>query len=169
MKQGVERPTTAWDRRQHAGLEEDLRSLPQRGKPVSLRLRNFRPAADSYLAAAQGPLVYMLRLHDIEAQTETHEERLAEAWHALAAECAGDADRFARDWRASADGWSFAEINDLVDRHNRWYPVESRLAMDPMTGEFVLVNGRDYRLAPFDAAWILGRFPPDLNAAAAVS
>jgi hypothetical protein len=169
MRHGVPRPETARDRREQAALEEDLRSLPQRGQQVSLRLRNFRPAADSYLAAARGPLAYMLRLHEIEVQIEGHEERLADAWHALAAGCDGDADRFSRDWRMTAEGWSFAEINDLIDRHNRWYPVESHLPMDPVTGDFVLVNGRHYRLAPFDADWILERFPPVLRATTAVS
>jgi hypothetical protein len=55
----------------------------------------------------------------------------------------------------------FDEVNDLIERHNLWYPVESRLPMDPRTGDFALVNGRDYRLAPLDADWILQRFPPD--------
>jgi hypothetical protein len=166
MRHAVVRPETARDRRERAGLEEDLRSIPRRGQPVALRLRNFRPAADAYLAAGRGPLAYMLRLHEIEVQTERHEERLAEAWHALTGDCDGDRDRFARDWRATADTWSFDETNDLIERHNLWYPVESRLPMDPSTGDFALVNGRDYRLAPYDADWILERFPPLLEAAA---
>jgi hypothetical protein len=56
-------------------------------------------------------------------------------------------------------------LNDLVDRHNRWYPVESRLPMDPCRGDYALVNGRDYRLEPFDAEWVLGRWPADLSSA----
>ena len=35
--------------------------------------------------------------------------------------------------------------------------------MDPRTGEYALVNGRDYRLEPLDAAWVLERFPADLS------
>ena len=50
-------------------------------------------------------------------------------------------------------------MNDLIERHNRWYPVEARLAMDPRTRDFVKVGGRDYRREPLDAAWILERFP----------
>ncbi len=165
LRQGVSRAETPRDRRQLAGLEEDLRSAPQRGKPTRLRLRNFRPAADSYLAAARGPLAYMVRLRVVEAQAAAHEERLAEAWRALAGECEGDAESFGNRWRELAAAWDFSEVNDLVDRHNRWYPVESRLPMDPATGEHVLVNGRDYRLPPFDERWILERFPPLLERA----
>ena len=57
-------------------------------------------------------------------------------------------------------------MNDLVERHNRWYPAESRLPMDPRTGEYALVNGRDYRLAPLDVTWILERFPAAISSAA---
>ena len=111
----------------------------------------------------------MLRLREIERQTEKHEERLAEAWLALAEAAAGDEGRFEQDWRALAEGWSFDEVNDLIERHNRWYPVESRLPMDPRTGDNAFVNGRDYRLAPRDAEWVLERFPPALSRVAITS
>lgn len=141
-------------------LEEDFRSIPLTGRPLPLRLRNFRPSADSYLAAARGPRPYMLRLRQIELLTADHEVALREAWDALAQECAGDESRFATRWRSLARRLSFDAVNDLIDRHNRWYPTEARLPMDPRTGDFVLVNGRDYRLAPLDESWVLERFPP---------
>ena len=62
-------------------------------------------------------------------------------------------------WRDEVARWSFDEVNDLIARHNRWYPTESRLPMDPRRGDFVLVNGRDYRLRPLDARWVLERYP----------
>jgi hypothetical protein len=102
----------------------------------------------------------MLRLREIETQTAAHAAALGEAWEVLATECAGDTARFSRRWRSVARRRSFDAVNDLIDRHNRWYPVESLLPMDPRTGDYVLVNGRDYRLAPLDAAWVLERFPP---------
>ena len=165
MRQGVVLPETPQDRRERVALEEDLRAHPSRGRPQALRLRNFRPRADSYLAAARGPLHYMVRLHAIERSIEDHEVALREAWHALAGECAGDASRFRRRWTAAAHRADFREVNELVERHNRWYPVESRLAMDPRTGTYALVNGRDYRLPSLDETWVLKRFPPVLEAA----
>jgi hypothetical protein len=160
LREQVVLPESPRQRREREGLEEDLRAGDRRGKPVSLRLTNFRPRADAYLAAARGPLAYMLRLHEIEVQTANHEERLGEEWRALALECGTDAARFEREWRDLAARWSFDEVNDLIERHNRWYPVESRLPMDPRTGTYALVNGRDYRLQPLDADWLLERFPP---------
>ncbi|MDQ3672222.1 MAG: hypothetical protein M3364_07275 [Actinomycetota bacterium] len=67
---------------------------------------------------------------------------------------------FARAWGAAAARWSFVEVNDLIERHNRWYPIEARLPMDPRTGDYALVNGRDYRLRLLDGRWVLERFPP---------
>jgi hypothetical protein len=106
----------------------------------------------------------MIRLREIEQRTESHETELREAWIALADEHGDDEDAFARAWTAHAAAVVFDEVNDLVERHNLWYPVESRLPMDPRTGDYALVNGRDYRLEPLDAEWVLERFPADLRA-----
>ncbi len=150
MRQGVVLPDTPRDRRNLEGLEADMRDSPYRGRAVPLRLRNFRPDAGSYLASLGGPLPYMARRRQIDALTTAHEEALAAA-HAAARDDA--------EWRASAHAWDFDEVNDLIDRHNRWYPAESRLPMDPRTGDYALVNGQSYRLRRLDAAWALERFP----------
>lgn len=162
LRQQVVLPETPRQRRELAALEDELRSSPLRGRRLPLRLRNFAPSAETYLASTGGPLPYMLRLHEIERQVEAHESALREAWGEAAAACGGDARAFARRWRSLAARWSFHEVNDLIERHNRWYPAESRLPMDPRTGEFSLVNGRDYRLPLLDAGWVLERFPPVL-------
>lgn len=148
-------------------LERDLEGSPLLGRPLPRRMRNFRPAVDTYVVSLGGPPAYMRRLKAIELETEEHERRLREAWRSLAVECAGDREGFARRWRETAEGWSFDAVNDLIDRHNRWYPAEARLAMDPRSRDFVPVGGRPYRRRPLDAAWVLDRFPPRLDAALA--
>jgi hypothetical protein len=165
-RQGVVLPETSQQRREKAALEEDLRSIALTGKPLPVRARAFRPSADAYLVATRGPLPYMLRLREIEQRIEAHAEELRHGWQALAKECEGDAARFRRRWRAVAKRAAFDEVNDLIDRHNRWYPAESRLPMDPRRGDYALVNGRDYHLPPLDADWVLERYPPSLASAA---
>ena len=159
MRQGVTRPETPRDRRERAALEQDLQDSPVKGRPLRRRLRNFRPDASAQLTAIGGPLAWMRRLRKIEVALEEHEARLREARDELAAECDGDADRFAREWLALAERWDFHDVNDLIERHNRHYPTESRLPMNPRTGDFVLVNGRPYTREPIGAEWILERFP----------
>ena len=151
MRQGVVLPETPRDRRNLEGLAEDLRDSPLKGRRLALRLRNFRPDAGSYLASLGGPPPYMARLREIDALVAGHEQELREEYERLGADPAA--------WRAAAGRWDFSEVNDLIDRHNRWYPAEARLPMDPRTGDYVLVNGRSYRRRPLDAAWVLERLP----------
>ena len=77
----------------------------------------------------------MQRLQEIDSLTAAHEE----AWHAYA-ECAAEPGL----WEAVVERWDFTEVNDLIDRHNRWYPAEARLPMDPRTSDYALVNGERY-------------------------
>ncbi len=162
MRQGVVSAESPLDRRQREGLQQDVEQSPLKGKPLRERLRNFRASADAYLAALGGPRPYMLRLRAIETASAEHEQQLTEARRALAEDCAGDAQAFARRWRETAEHWSLDEVNGLIERHNRFYPAESNLPMDPHTGDFVRLGGERYVKQLLDAAWILERFPPEL-------
>jgi hypothetical protein len=161
MRQGVERAETPRDRAEREVLEEDLRSNPLVGEPLRRRLRNFRPDATAQLAALGGPLAWMRRLRAIEIAIQLHETQLADAYHALREEHGDDPEGFARAWRELAEEWDFHEVNNLIETHNRHFPAESRLPMNPRTGDFVFVNGRPYTRDPLDADWILSRFPGD--------
>src|SRR2546423_7362377 len=161
MRQGVARPETPRDRREREALAEDLRENPRAGEPLRQRQRNVRPDAGAQLAALGGPLAWMRRLRAIELGVGVHEQQLTEAFGALRQECGADNERFAHEWRALAEGWDFGDVNDLIERHNRHYPAESRLPMNPRTGDFVLINGQPYTRRPLDANWILSRFAPD--------
>jgi hypothetical protein len=163
MSQGAIRPETPRERREREAIEEDLAGSPVRGRPLRRRLRNFRPDPDAGVRALGGPTVWMRRLRAIEDAVAEHERQLADAWRDLARACpAGD---FPRLWRATAGRWSFAQVNDLIDRHNRNFPAEARLPMDPRTRDFVRVNGRPYDRPLLDEEWILARFPADHGAA----
>ena len=151
MRQGVVLPETPRDRRNLAALRADVNDSPLKGRELPHRLRNFRPDAGSYLASLGGPLPYMTRLREIDRLTNRYEEELREEYELVGE----DADA----WSALARRFDFGEVNDLIDRHNRWYPVEARLPMDPKTGDFALVNGRSYRRRTLDASWVLERFP----------
>ena len=159
LKQGVSSPETPRDRRERAALAEDIRGNPLAGQPLRQRLRNFRPDASAQLAALGGPVAWMRRLRAIELAIGLHETQLGEALAELRQEASGA--ELDRRWRELAEGWDFDEVNDLIERHNRHYPAESQLPMNPRTGDFVLINGRPYTREPLDADWILARFPLD--------
>jgi hypothetical protein len=167
MSQGAIRPETAQDRRDRKLIEEDLATSPVKGRPLRHRLRNFRPDADTAIRALSGPTVWMRRLRAIEDELDRHEQQLEEAWRQLAVD-AVDAEEFARLWLQTAEDWSFAEVNELIERHNRNFPAEARLPMDPRTRDFVKINGKPYRRELLDVNWILARWPADLGAARGV-
>ena len=164
MSQGAIRPETARDREERRILEAELAVSPMKGKPLEQRLRNFRPGADSAIRALGGPTLWMRRLRTIEEELKRHEAELGELWLALAEEATA-AEEFARRWLETARGWSFAQVNELIHRHNRNFPAEARLPMDPRTRDFVKINGRSYERKPLDEQWILERWPADLTAA----
>jgi hypothetical protein len=146
-------------------VAQDLEGSPLLGRPQRYRARNFRPTAESYIASLGGPLPFMRRLRQIADETAEHERQLAEARAELAELTRGEPAEFAARWEELARRWRFDAVNELIERHNLYYPVEARLAMDPRTRDFVLVGGKPYRLLPLDAGWILCRFPPERIAA----
>jgi hypothetical protein len=159
MRQGVARAETPRDRAERESLEQDLLESPLTGRPLPRRLRNFRPAADAAVRALGGPLAWMRRLREIELRTAEHEERLGAVYELLRQEYADDAEGFRDAWRDVARTWSFRDVNGLIERHNRNFPAEAQLPMNPRTGDFVPVNGRPYTRAPLDDRWIVERFP----------
>jgi hypothetical protein len=164
MSQGAIRPETPRDREERRVLAEELAVSPVKGQPLEQRLRNFRPDADAAIRALGGPAHWMRRLRAIEDEIARHEEQLELTWRELASEMPDPAS-FARAWRDTARRWNFAEVNELVARHNRNFPAEARLPMDPRTRDFVKLNGRSYEREPLDEQWILDRWPADLERA----
>ena len=128
MRQERRAAGDAAQKRELAALEEDLRSMRRHREARSrsacgTSARRRRVPRECRRAA---------RVHAAPARDRAARRgargRLAEAWRALASELASDCGAFARAWRALAERLGFDEVNDLIDRHNRWYPVESRLA-----------------------------------------
>ncbi len=141
-------------------LAADLEESPVFGKRLPRRLRNFSPSVEGYTRSVIGPPAYAQRLRQIEDEIEDHLARLRAARDDLHREVRDPRERDRR-WRVLAARWNFHAVNDLIERHNRWYPVEAKLAMNPRTGDFVLVGGKPYRREPLDAAWVLRRLPAD--------
>jgi hypothetical protein len=160
------RGENARERRERLVLERDLDGAPYAGRRVRPRPQPFHPSAEGYVTSLGGPLPYMVRLREIAEETAVHERALDQAWRELALRI-GDERAFARAWRRIAARWNFTAVNELIERHNRYYPAEARLPMDPRTRDFALVNGEPYRKERLDGAWVLRRFPPHLARAAA--
>jgi hypothetical protein len=139
-------------------IERAYEDTQELGKPLSRRARQTRRSVEAYLKAGVLPR-YMERLREIERETEDHKQRLERVYRALQQEHAGDPDAFARVWRTRARSWRFDRLNELIDEHNEWYPIESQLPMDPRTKDYQRIRGRSYRREPVGADWVLRNFP----------
>ena len=145
------RDVTPPSQKERRALEAESDLNPLVGKPLRRRLRNFVAEPDSYLTSLGGPLPYMRRLREIERETDRQLAELAAAYELHRSDAAA--------WRRVAERWDFGSINELIEKHNRWFPAEARLKMNPRTRDFVEVGGKPYRREPLDAEWILARFP----------
>jgi len=99
----------------------------------------------------------MERMAQIDRGVARERARLADEYASLRA--AAPRPEFAARWRAFARRQRFDDLNELIDQHNEWYPVERNLAMDIRTRDFVLIHGRSYRRPRLDAGWVLEQFP----------
>ena len=131
------------------------------GRPLPHRLRLGPVELDRYLAGQLQGLAYMRRLRAIEDEEARHLRELEEAWRALADEAPDDA-AFALAWREVAAAWDFRRINDLIAKHNAYYPIEARVPMNPRTGNYA----RTWQRGDVHAEWILERFPPSAHTSA---
>jgi hypothetical protein len=130
------------------------------GKPLSRRARQTRRTVEAYLAAGVMPR-YMERLSEIESERKRIRSRIARAYDTLSKACGDDRQEFARRWRERAENWDFADINQLIEEHNDWYPIESGLPLDPRTRDYVRIRGRSYRRTPLSPEWVLEHFPAE--------
>lgn len=115
--------------------------------------------------AVGGAPAWSRRLRRIDTLTDAALADLASAWRGLAKARRRSPARFAAEWLEHAATFDFAHVNDLIRRHNLYFPAEANLAMDVHTGDYIGIGGGDYRRQPLDTAWVLAHFPTDLAAA----
>ena len=140
-------------------IGQDLDERDGLGRPLGRRARHAQRSVEAYLKAGGRPQ-WMERVMEVDRRIAAERRRHELAYRELRAACGEDAEAFAVRWRERAAGWSFDEdLNELIGRHNDWYPIERDLPMDLRTRDYVLINGRSYRRPVLDADWILREFP----------
>ena len=133
-------------------------SSPKR-RIVRRTVRNV-VSVEQYLTAGVVPR-FIERAHQIESGTRRHRQRLERAYEWTRSQHADDPHAFRARWLDIAESWRFDDVNELIDEHNRWYPAERRLPLNPRTGDYLTIGNRDWQRHPLDVAWILRQFPAD--------
>jgi hypothetical protein len=138
--------------------ERAVQSISDAREYKAGRLQLGSGTAEFTVAAHAGLPGYIERLKRIEDETRHERSRLAAAYWNLRAELADD-EQFACAWRDRVERWTFLSVNELIDEHNEWYPIEARLRWDIPAGDYRAPFGFPWRKAPLDAAWALREFP----------
>jgi hypothetical protein len=141
-------------------IERARDDAPGAGKPLTRRQRQARRSLEAYLKAGLKPR-WMERLSEIDHSIAAQRKRIARAYRKLKEECGEDRVEFARRWREQVDSYRFDELNELIEQHNEWYPIERELPMDPRTRDYIKIAGRSYRRPTLDRAWVLEQFPAE--------
>jgi len=128
--------------------------------PSGRRTLENPQALESYLRAADPPR-WMLRLKEIDEGVKATREALAASRAELRERHPGDPEAFESAWEELLAGWRWdPELNELIEQHNDWFPVERQLPLDIRTRDYRLINGRSYRRPRVDTHWARVQFPP---------
>ena len=133
-----------------------MSSRPKRR--IARRSLRSTSSVEQYLQAGVVPR-FIERARQIEDATRRHLLRLERAYEWTRERHGQDPATFAERWRATAASWRFDDVNELIEEHNRWYPAERRLPLNPRTGDYLTIGNRDWQRTPLDAMWILRQFP----------
>src|SRR5690349_13803849 len=143
-------------------VKKDLDASTGLGKPISSRARMAQRTVESYLKAGVKPR-WMERIGEIDNAIAHQKRRFARAHRKLREDANGDEAAFAQRWTEFAERARFDELNELIQQHNDWYPIERDLPMDLRTRDYVLVGGRNYRREPLTSEWVLQLFTASLQ------
>jgi len=108
------------------------------GKPLNIPEVNFTIPLEKKVQALSGPPYYAMRARQIEQLTDQLMEDLAVQYRDMIKKFVHRPEVFAVKWRESIDSLELDTINDLIERHNEYYPIEANLAMDPRSGVTML-------------------------------
>ena len=120
-----------------------------------------------FALAVGGAPAWSRRLRRIDELTDAALVELQAEWQKLGRASLHAPDQFATCWRRRAAEQDFSRVNDLIRRHNEYYPIEANLPMSVHTGDFIRPGGRDYRRPLLNTGWVLERFPAELERALA--
>ena len=161
----IEKPPSPREKRIEKVLEDGVYHSGLKNKPFRIRHNYFRYTVAEKLRGYTGPPAFAFRLKRIEDWMESRREIIREAWIELAQKRRMTPDKFRRKWLKFARDFDFSQVNELIDQHNRYYPIERNLPIDIRTG-VDLDRGKPFKKRPYlDKNWILNQFPPDLELA----
>jgi hypothetical protein len=101
---------------------------------------NFKISLDARVRAAAGVPAYMRRKRRIEDLEEAMRQALVEVYQQALEDNGGDEAAAKSTMQQRARDMDLGLLNDLIDRHNRYYPIEANLPSDVKTGKLMVAG-----------------------------
>lgn len=136
-----------------------------KGKPLKIPQFNFTISLENKVRSMFGPPYYARRARWIEDMTNRLMEDLAFEYQAMVGKYANDPEVFAQQWKELISSLELDELNDLIDKHNTYYPMEAKLRIDPDSGAPLIGSVPWKPTERISIEGLLKVFPPNMNAA----
>ena len=108
----------------------------------------FRISLEDRMRAAAGIPAYMRRKRRIEDMEDAIRRKLLQVFEQALHDNSGDQAVARATMMHHAQRIDLRSLNDLIDRHNRYYPVEANLPTDVKTGHLMAAGKPWEPLAP---------------------
>lgn len=112
-----------------------------------------------------GPPHYATRARRIENITQKLMEDLAIEYASMLNIFGEDPEVFAQQWKKLISSLELDELNDLIDKHNAYYPMEANLQIDPVSGAPLIGSVPWKPTERISVEGLLKRFPLNMTAA----
>ena len=135
-----------------------------KGKPLSIPQFNFTISLEKKVQSMFGTPKYAARARRIENITQQLMEDLSCEYEHMTNQYGENPEIFAQKWKELIDSLELDEINQLIDKHNKYYPVEANLQIDPDTGAPLLGSSPWKPTEKITQAELLTLFPLHIRA-----
>ncbi len=145
--------------------EQAVEGNPLKGGRVHIHTSSFKIGVEEALKALDGPPAWSARLRRIEEWVEYTVAEARQAWARMALDYYGENGGFREAWERYAENVDFKKINALIDRHNKYFPIEANLPCNIKTGKLMWGGKPFKKMNYFTSQWLLEIFPPNLDMA----
>lgn len=139
------------------GIPESIK-----GKPLKIPQVNFTISLENKVKSMFGPPHYATRARRIENITQKLMEGLTIEYASMIDSFGDDPETFARQWKELIGLLELDELNDLIEKHNTYYPVEANLQIDPDSGAPLIGSVPWEPKELISTESLLKRFPPEM-------
>ncbi|MCG8702450.1 MAG: hypothetical protein MI922_30645 [Bacteroidales bacterium] len=134
------------------------------GKPLKLHPKNFTTSTEHEIQAyVGGPPKFAIRARKIETTIEKLYQDLDHDYAELIDHYGDNPTLFAKHWNQVINSLELKKLNSLIEKHNKYYPVEAGLRLDSDTGKYMLGSTPWKEKKKITKAELLEQFPSKLS------